>query len=274
MTVNKRKTLADSADIHKLYEASVQCSESEIDFVDETFTELRKRPAILLREDFCGTMNTSCEWIKRRSENHAIGVDLEPSVLQWGREHHLAELSAEQHKRMTVLNENVLSVNSGPVDIVLAMNFSYWIFKTRELMQQYFRSVYESLNDDGIMFLDAFGGYEAFQVMDERTKHGKFTYIWDQADYNPISGDYLCHIHFKFRDGSKIENAFTYDWRLWTLPEITEVLTAAGFQVTVYWDQEEDEDEDEDDYQPATKGDPDAGWLAYIVALKPTSEAP
>ena len=61
--------------------------------------------------------------------------------------------------------------------------------------------------------------------------------IWDQKAYNPINGDMLCHIHFSFPDGSKIKKAFTYDWRLWTLPEIRELLLEAGFQrATVYWE--------------------------------------
>ena len=266
MTGNKRKTMAEGADIHELYEESVQCVDAEIDFVDEIFEKMRKRQARTLREDFCGTMNTSCEWVRRRDSNHAIGVDLDASVLEWGRRHHLERLSAEQQQRITVLNKNVLDAQTEPTDIVLAMNFSYWLLKERDALQRYFHSVYQSLQPDGIFFLDAFGGYEAFQVMKERTKHGKFTYIWDQADYNPITGDYLCHIHFKFRDGSRINKAFSYDWRLWTLPEIIEILTAAGFRADVYWDQADDDDED--DYQLATRGDPDAGWVVYIVAVK------
>jgi len=55
MAVRKRPTLAESADHHALYEASVQCAETEIDFVDQTFRELRGWRARSLREDFCGT---------------------------------------------------------------------------------------------------------------------------------------------------------------------------------------------------------------------------
>ncbi len=264
--MNKRKKLADSADIHELYELSVQCVEAEIDFVDTTFKKMRKRTARSLREDFCGTMNTSCEWIRRRQHNKAISVDLEPSVLAWGKAHHLAKLTSKQRQRITVLNADVLTVKAAPTDIVLAMNFSYWLFKEKKTLKRYFRSVYDGLGDDGIFFLDCFGGYEAFQLLEEKTRHGKFTYIWDQADYNPITGDYLCHIHFTFRDGSKIKQAFSYDWRLWTLPEIVDLLKAAGFQITVYWDKAEEGGDE--DYQPATKGTADAGWVAYIVAAK------
>jgi hypothetical protein len=55
----KRNRLAAQADRHYLYQESVQDTEAEIDFVEETWMELRTRPAELLREDFCGTANTA-----------------------------------------------------------------------------------------------------------------------------------------------------------------------------------------------------------------------
>ena len=56
----RRRNMADLADRHYLYQESVQDTQSEIDFVEETWAELRDRPAELLREDFCGTANTAC----------------------------------------------------------------------------------------------------------------------------------------------------------------------------------------------------------------------
>ncbi len=264
-----KKTMASKADINVLYEQSVQCVESEIDFVDETFQKLRGRKAKLLREDFCGTANTSCEWIRRRKSNKAIAVDLNEEILAWGREHKVGKLSDEQTKRITLINDNVLSVDTGKVDMALAMNFSYWIFEDRSTMIQYFKIIHDSLVDDGILFLDAFGGYEAYQEMKERTEHDKFTYIWDQESYNPVTGHCVCRIHFKFKDGSKINKAFSYEWRLWSLPELTEMLTEAGFKATVYWEgTDEDTDEGNGIFIPATEGEADAGWIAYIVAEK------
>ena len=242
---NKKKnagpSLADQADKHILYEDSVQCAESEIDFVDQTFEKLRNRKAKNLREDFCGTTNSSCEWVRRRDTNLAYSVDLDPDVLEWGRQHHIEKLSNEQKNRINIVTADVMESGVKSMDVVLAMNFSYWIFKDRETMIRYFRSVHDSLIDDGIMFLDSFGGYESFREMEENTQHDGFTYVWDQSHYNPITGDGLFHIHFKFKDGSRIEKAFTYEWRVWTLPEITEMLKEAGFKAEVYW---EGEDED------------------------------
>jgi len=261
-----KKTLAEQSDRHILYEQAVQCVEAEIDFVDETFRKLRGRRATILREDFCGTTNTSCEWVKRHGKNIAYSVDIDPDVLEWGRNHHIANLSKNQARRIHVLNSDVLDVEVKALDVVTAMNFSYWIFKSRKAMKQYFSKVRKSLKKDGILFLDAFGGYEAFQNMEESTEHDDFTYIWDQAEYNPITGDAVMHIHFKFNDGSRIDKAFSYFWRQWTLPELTELLQEAGFRATVYWEGEDKKGEGNGIYAPARTGGADAGWVAYIVA--------
>lgn len=263
-------TLAARADRHALYEKSVQNAEAEIDFVDTTFRALRGRRARWLREDFCGTANVCAEWVRRRRDNVAIGVDLDASVLAWGREHHIDPLSPAARKRVRLLEANVLSAKTRHVDVLLAMNFSYWIFKTREQMREYFGTVRRNLVKDGLFVLDCYGGYDAFRVLKEPRKVGRFTYVWEQASYNPLTGDMTCHIHFKFKDGSSLKQAFSYEWRLWTLPEIRELLTEAGFkQVIVYtqgWDEKSGEPNGE--FSPAETADPDAGWISYIVAVK------
>ena len=260
--------MAEKADKHILYEKAVQCVEAEIDFIDQTYLDLRGHRAVSLREDFCGTTNTSCEWIRRRKTNTAYCVDIDPDVLDWGRHHHIARLNKQQEQRIHLINDDVLKVKAPAVDIVLAMNFSYWYLKNRKAMKQYYKKVYNALADDGIFFLDAFGGYEAFREMEESTKYKGFTYVWDQARYNPITGDALMHIHFKFKDGSKIKKAFTYDWRQWTLPELTEMLSETGFKATIYWEGEDEDGEANGVFSPATEAPADAGWVAYIVAEK------
>ena len=260
--------MAEKADKHILYEKAVQCVEAEIDFIDQTYLDLRGRRAISLREDFCGTANTSCEWIRRRKDNTACCIDIDPDVLDWGRQHHIAKLKPQQAGRIHLINDDVLKARTPLVDVVLAMNFSYWYLKNRRAMKQYYKKVYSALADDGIFFLDAFGGYEAFREMEESTKYNGFTYVWDQSRYNPITGDALMHIHFKFKDGSRLKKAFTYDWRQWTLPELTEMLSETGFKATVYWEGEDEDGEANGVFSPAIEAPADAGWVAYIVAEK------
>ena len=264
------QTLAQQADRHILYQQSVQCVESEVDMVDEQFTLLRGRKAVSLREDFCGTAYTCCEWVRRRKNNVAIGVDLDQQVLDWGKTHNVTQLDAKERRRITLVNGDVTRVETPAVDTVLAMNFSYQIFKTRDDLREYFNRVHHILADDGVFFLDAFGGYEAFREMEELTEFDDFTYVWDQHRYNPINGHITCLIHFNFPDGSKLKRAFSYDWRLWTLPELQELLIEAGFQqALVYWEGTDKETGDGNgEYTPAKVGAADAGWICYLSATK------
>jgi len=262
-------SMAEQADPHALYQDSVQCVEAEIDFIDETFKQLRKRRARTLREDFCGTGNTSCEWVRRRKSNFAVAVDLDKEVLAWGRKHNRKPLG-KAASRLTLLHADVMEVEWDPVDVLLAMNFSYWLFRDRKQLRLYFSRVRDALVDDGIFFLDMYGGYDSGREMKEKTKRDGFTYIWHQAHFNPVNANMRCHIHFKFADGSKLNKAFSYIWRLWTLPEITELLEEAGFRkVTVYWQGWDEElEEASGDFAPVTKGDADPSWICYITAEK------
>jgi SAM-dependent methyltransferase len=264
--------LATRADRHRLYELAVQCPEAEIDFVDATFQTLRQRPARLLREDFCGTAGVCCEWVRRRGDNRALGVDIDGAVLDWGRRHNLASLPAGQHRRVELRQADVRRPGGPAPDLVLAMNFSYWLFTTRAEMLDYFRSVHRSLAPGGVFFLDAYGGYDAFRVIEEQRQVEQdgwcFTYLWEQESYDPVSGRMTCSIHFSFPDGSRLTRAFHYEWRLWTLPEIRELLAEAGFRSSqVYWQGWDEHGEADGVFLPVTEGQPEAGWICYLSAL-------
>lgn len=266
---------------HELYQASVQNVEAEIDFVDETFKELRGRHAVLLREDFCGTGHTSCEWVRRREGNRATGLDIDSATLDWGRRHEFAKLDPGQIERVTLLERDVLTPGDAVgFDCVLAMNFSYWLFQTREEMVGYLRTVRESLADDGIFFQDFYGGSETMEEREDEREcelpdGREFTYVWDQHKYNPLTGAMHCKIHFQFDDGSEMRDAFEYHWRLWTLVEMQELLAEAGFsKTTVYWEGDELDDDGEPTgdgdgvFTPTTEGAADPAYICYIVSEK------
>lgn len=261
---------AKTSDIHELYELSVQAPDAEVEIIDQVWEEQRGRRCVTLREDFCGTAQLAMEWVKYRDENKAWGVDLEPSVLDWARTKVGERLDDGAQSRIELIEGDVLDTSTPKVDLVLATNFSYYLFKKRAALLNYFKTARSHLVKDGIFMLDAYGGSEAFVEMDEERDLDGFTYVWDQAHYDPISGDTMCHIHFKFPDRSKIKKAFTYDWRLWTLPEIRELLEEAGFsKVLIYWEgTDEETEEGNGEWEVATVGEACQGWVAYIVALK------
>lgn len=265
-------SIAKLADRHRLYQIAVQCPEGEITFVDHNFRRLRGRSARWLREDFCGTAAVCCEWVRRRKINRAIGVDLDGEVLDWGRGHNLSALDGHQAGRVDLVQGDVLAVETRPLDVILAMNFSYWLLKGRGALLDYFTRVRSALAPDGVFFLDAYGGYDSYRVItEERTLEdpelGPFTYQWEQAAYEPVTGRLVCHIHFGFPDGSRLDRAYSYDWRLWSLPEIRELLAEAGFsRVLVYWQGWDADGNPDGVFVPCETGEPDAGWIAYLSA--------
>lgn len=265
-----KTTMSDEADRHALYELSVQEVTHEYEFINKTFHDIRGYHAHELREDFCGTAKMCCEWVSRNSKNTAVGIDIDADVLGWSEKHNLKKLKSAAQKRVSLLNDDVMEAKTKPAQIILAMNFSYQLFKQRESLKKYFRAVHQSLADDGVFFLDAFGGYEAYAETREKTKQKGFTYIWEQESYNPITGEMICHIHFHFPDKSRLRKAFTYDWRLWTLPEIRELLEEANFtNVTVYWEgTDEETGEGNGIYSPSVQGDADPSWVCYLSAEK------
>ena len=258
---------AELADRHYLYEQSVQSVEHEVEFLVDTYREIRGREAILLREDFCGAANAACEWIRVDGKHRAICVDLDADVLAYGRDKHVAALSPKAQQRIALINDDVLTVETEPADILAAFNFSYFTFKTREKLRAYFTAARRAIKDDGLFFLDIYGGSEAYQEMEEETEYDDFTYVWDQASYDPVTGDYLCHIHFRFADGSEMTQAFSYDWRLWSVPEVRELLAEAGFSSsTVYWEGTDEDGEGDGVFKPVEKGEADEAFVSYIVA--------
>lgn len=278
---SQRITLtAETADRHILYEESVQCVEADLDFFDRVSKTKRGRPYRLLKEDFCGTAALASEFVRRHPENRAWGVDLHRPTLDWGKEHHLSRLG-DAINRVRLIEDNVLNIQDPKVELVSALNFSYWVFKTRDALRRYFKNALDSLQEDGIFVLDAFGGTEAIEIMDEDRKipasigfDGRkipaFTYVWDQARFNAITHELVCHIHFKFSDGTKMKRAFTYDWRLWTLPELQEILLEAGFSSAEVYLEGWDEEEDEADgiFRRRTYFENIAGWVGYVVGVR------
>ncbi len=224
---------AATSDRLELYELSVQEPSAECDFIDKVWREKRGRKGgrkpRSIREDFCGSAIVCAEWVKRHRANTAAGIDLNAKVLNWTRPRLRKRLKPQQLKRLRLIQADVRSEPVHNVDSVLAMNFSHFIFKTRDELRRYYRSVHRSLKKDGIFILDAYGGSESYLEMQEDRNLDAFTYVWDQHLYNPIDNHVINHIHFKFPDGTKIERAFTYDWRLWSLPELREILLEAGF---------------------------------------------
>jgi SAM-dependent methyltransferase len=266
-------------DRHYLYTAAVQSVEADLDFFNKVYRARRGKRFHRLREDFCGTAVLAHEFVRRHRENQAWGVDLDEATLDWGAQHYGPRIGAAA-ERLHLMKANVLEIGRPTVDVVNALNFSYSVFKERRELLRYFRKVRRSLRPGGIFFIDSWGG---FDVMCEDTESRKiptekafdgtrvpgFRYIWEQARFNPVDHQIVCHIHFKLKDGTKLKRAFTYDWRLWTLPELQELMREAGFASTEVHIEGWDDDEEDTDgiFRKKSYFENQSGWVAYVIGL-------
>jgi hypothetical protein len=261
---------AESADPHELYQLAVQSPGVDAAFLAKLFKKLRGREARHVREDFCGTAYFVSAWLRRNRENTAEGYDIDAATIEWGKGHNFAGVP-EWERRAELYAEDVRRPSRRRPDLRFAPNFSWMIFTERAVMVDYFRSVHADLAEDGLFVFDIYGGWEAAEEMEEKRRiDAGFTYIWQQKAYHPASGFYHCAIHFQFKDGSRLDNVYDYRWRLWSLPEVIDILKDAGFsRVDSYW---EGTDPDGVSGNGVFKLDPRGencpAWVTYVVAQR------
>jgi hypothetical protein len=254
---------------YQLYESSVQAHEADIEFIHKEYKKIFKCAPLVLREDFGGTAIMACEWVVKSPKHKAYSIDLDLEPINYGMQNHWSKLTPSEKKRMHYVHGNVLSSYSFKPDVIVAFNFSYFIFKKREELLSYFKKVRKSLGRKGAFFLDIFGGTECHQILEEKTKFKGHTYFWDCRSFNPINNECIYYIHFKtHKDGIKHEKVFKYDWRHWGLPELREILLDAGFSRTlVFWEGDGENGEGNGEFRAKEKEENCQSWISYIMAL-------
>ena len=265
------RTLPPLPDRHVLYEDSVQNADTELDLAEQLLAR-HGQPALRLREDFSGTALLSGTWVGRDRCRTAVAVDLDPAPHDWARRNRIPELG-DAAERIALVKADV---RHGPLmgfDLVLALNFSWQVLQTRGEVLDWLANVRKALAPGGLLMMDLFGGWLSQQRRTEKRRvGGGVTYLWEHVDFNPIDSRIHCAIHFEFKDGRRLRNAFTYDWRLWTPRELTDLLAEAGFtDVEVLWDVAPPRAEPR--YLPRQKAENIPGWLAHVVARRPAGRS-
>lgn len=277
----KPKAVPDHArDRHLLYEAAVQSPEADLEFFDQVFRSVHGRGFTRFREDFCGTAALSTTYVKQSGTHRALCVDLDRPTLDWGTEHYLSTLTPAQRERIELRCADVRDVESPRSELTCALNFSYGVFKTRDELRKYFESARRGLEPGGVFVVDAFGGTEAMDEMEEDRdvdagtsvaglEMPAFTYVWEQARFNIVDHHMACFIHFELDDGTRLDRAFHYEWRVWTLPELLELMREAGFADAGAYLEGWDEEEDDGDglFERRDELDNQEGWVGYVVGF-------
>ncbi len=264
-------TMAETADRHDLYERAVQDCASDVDFLVQAWHEVYGEDGAPrhFREDFCGTAAMCAEWVRRHPEATAEGFDIDGEVLAWGRDRHIAPLG-DAVDRVRLHEADVRDPADRPADVRCAHNFSYQILERRSELKDYFEKCRRGLSERGIFVLDLYGGSDAVVEMEEEREieDGDYTYVWEQRTFHPATGHMDCFIHFRFPDGSELPEAFEYSWRLYTPPELRDILHEVGFrEVRTFFEEFDDEGDGNGVFSRDEEGPACEGWIGYMVAI-------
>lgn len=254
-----------------LYENSVQDPKHDIHLLHEIAGSVCGRPLYRLREDFCGTFQFSRTWVTQSAKHTAIGLDLDPEPIAFGQAKSRMVLTDEERGRLKVFRRDVMSVTKPKADLIVAANFSFYVFKTREALKKYFTCARLSLKPNSAFMLEMGGGPGFVRELTEKRVFavpgiGRFRYVWEQRSFNPITHEGIYAIHFEEKAGRrprKMKDAFVYDWRVWSIPEVREALREAGFKdVRVY---AEKQTRGGAEYVDTIDGDNDESWITYVI---------
>jgi hypothetical protein len=117
--------------------------------------------------------------------------------------------------------------------------------------------------------MDCFGGQSCMEPNEHETEYDDFSYYWDQDTFDPLTNEAMFYIHYRPKGQKKIKNVFTYDWRLWSLPELRDLLEEIGFKnVHYYWEGTDEDGEGDGNFNKIEKGEICDSWVAYIVGEK------
>ncbi len=222
--VNKN---TEQPSIYSLYTAGFQNATDEMELLAREFGSQFGSQARRLREDFCGTFENCREWVSRSSENFATGIDNDTLPIKYGFQ--VLPQTSNFVERLNIIEGDVLSINLPSADIVAALNCSFCELTSREQFKSYLQRCFSSLNSSGMIVLEVYCGPEAQYVGRDEIKIGANTAIWEQAEFDPVTNRCLNYIHFRLDDGTMIEKAFVYEWRLWSPAECVDLLEETGF---------------------------------------------
>lgn len=274
-----------------LYRWSTQDPTAQAAVLAEIYRRIRDhREPRILREDFAGNAADATAWVDAARNRRAIAVDFDGPTLEYA-QHRAERILGKRSNRIDFIEADVHQMKPPQVaaaDVLSVLNFSTFYMHSRKALRRYFEHAHECLNNEGVLILNAYGGPAAMRahtdqhrIVPTRERGQKqalppFDYHWQQLDYDACSARIRCRIHFDVPDPEAPEgkrhlaNAFSYDWRLWTLPELTETLREAGFRKAQVWRHTADIDA----RPPTVFLGPVRAlrhqelWLAYVVGIR------
>lgn len=256
-------------DKYAAYAQAVQSPVEDARFLRRVYRELTGNEPRTMREDFCGAFALCCEWAKLGKDKIAIGLDIDPEALSYGHTHYKSSLTSDEQSRVIAYERDVLRAKVKSADIICALNFSYFIFHAREQLRSYFKSCREALKRNGLLVVDIFGGTQCTHPSIDTKRIAGLQYFWEQKTFDPISNRAQFYIHFKTKDGQKFNRAFSYDWRMWGIPEIRDLMTEVGFkEIAIYCEGTRRDGSGNGRFTRQERTEAGEVWVAYIIGRR------
>ena len=191
----------------------------------------------VLGEDFAGTAALSREWVRTVRGGRAIAVDRDPEPLARARD--AVRLKGTARPRgVECVVADVRRV-ARKVDLLVALNFSWCMLHERRDLVAYLKRARRRLTRGGCFVADVYGGDGAFmrgKLREQRRGPDgeRIVYEFEQREADALTGRVVDALHFEItpRRGRRVRlrDAFVYDWRLWSVPELRDALHDAGFE--------------------------------------------
>lgn len=182
---------------------------------------------LTLRDDFAGPGAIARAWASQSTRHRGIAVDLDAFPLA----------KAKGAVRVKRVIADVCKVNDKS-DVICALNFGVCELHQRRDLLGYFSQARRTLHTGGALVCDLYGGSDSFRRsttrktirIDARTT---VKYAWVQEGGDAATGRVHNRIHFAVHRDTRItkfQNAFLYDWRLWSIPEVRDAMLESGFR--------------------------------------------
>lgn len=267
----------------ELYRLSVQHPLAEVAFIDRVWEHYHPDDAdgpLLLREDFAGTCAVAAAWVRSDPDRQAMAVELDDATAAWADAQWAGCPRCDED--LHIVQADVMDIRQPATQVTVALNFSTLIYHDPDTLCAYLTHAHDALDPGGLLILDLFGCAPDRAVTrqsrtiapedDGPTTGEPFTYTWEQRAYDPDTRRIDCRIHFALADGTRLDDAFVYDWTLWPMHVLLGLMRRAGFKIAEAWGQ--NEADRADDGSPAGRfsvlhGEPAGGdWVAYLVGVR------
>jgi hypothetical protein len=269
---------------HDFYELCVQSPADLVPFLRAIIGNNSGEQAsdLVLGEDFAGTAALSFAWVNDRPDARAIAVDIDADTLAYRGTH-------DRIDRITGDVRTATDPQHHACDAIFVGNFSIGEIHHRPGLVEYFRRSRERLTareHPGVFVCDTYGGESTYLLGEVHRDHPmpadwsdrfdlprgcRVRYTWEQREANPLTARVVNVCHFRVELAGTIlhewPDAFVYTWRLWSVPELRDALTEAGFRETHVYAKLADAVDDQGRAYVTPVNDPDDLDDSFIVCV-------